>query len=199
MLEPESGRDLLRRPAPLKTGLDRRQQPRARRELGRLRSPGARPRPALGRQRPIPRPLRACGLDLAPDRAAMAPQRPGDLAIALAGAIPRLIRSRSSNDSRCGECATRRRANAACSAIRNTVRTEHPNSSASSPPDRPAPNRAAIRSRSPGRTHRYDPLDPPTRPPIARQHRWCCVDRMNPPPIIGVNVTIVPLEPVPGP
>jgi hypothetical protein len=87
ILEPESGRDLLRRPARPQPGLHRSQQPRRARKLARLGPPRAPLRAPLGRQRPI-RPPPPAAANLAPHRRTMPPQRPRDLAIALTGRDP---------------------------------------------------------------------------------------------------------------
>ena len=83
MIELQPRRDLLRRPAPQQTFLDGGQQPRARRQLGRLGTLGGPLGAALTAQRAIPL-ATAATRDLTADRGAMASQRPGDLAIALA-------------------------------------------------------------------------------------------------------------------
>jgi hypothetical protein len=90
-------------------------------------------------------------------------ERPNARAIARPdspAAIPRLIRSRSENDNRCREHATRRRANHTSSAIRYTVDSEDPNAATIPATRSPARTRAATRSRSPGLNHRYDPRRP---------------------------------------
>src|SRR5437899_3327176 len=87
MVELQSGGDLLRRPAPRKALLDRRHEPRAARQLRRLLRPRETSRHSLGPQRPILAALPAPA-DLAPDRRAMAPECPRDLAVALPPADP---------------------------------------------------------------------------------------------------------------
>ena len=84
--------------------------------------------------------------------------RPNALAIARAdspAAIPREIRSRSSNDNRCGECATRLRDSTASSLIRHADVCGTPNSRTTSTARAPSPNRATITARSDGVNHRY--------------------------------------------
>src|SRR5580704_16349316 len=170
----ESGRDLLRRPAPRQTPLDRRQQPRIASQLPRLRAPGPHRAPTLSRQRPIPPPLPTSPLDLPTNRRAMPPDRPRDLAIGLPRATPTQIRSRSSNVSRNRECSARRLSINASSRTRAIVSREHPNRAANPPIDAPSTNLSAISPRSSGRNHRYNR---PIRPPLTQHENQIVLRR----------------------
>jgi hypothetical protein len=93
--------------------------------------------------------------------------RPNALAIARADsptAIPREIRSRSSNDNRCGECTTRRPINAASCPIRHADECANPNSAITSLTRAPARNRATITRRSDTDNNRYRPRFPANEP-----------------------------------
>src|SRR6185312_1960891 len=87
ILHAQPGRDLLRRPAPLKTLLDHRQQPRTPGRLGWLRPRRQPLGEPLGPQRPIP-PTATAATDLTTDRRAMAPEPPRDHAVAVAATDP---------------------------------------------------------------------------------------------------------------
>ena len=133
---PQSGRYLLRRPTLHKPPLNRRQQPRATRQLPRFRTPA----PLAGdpahphRQIPLTPTTRAIS------RETVDGDRPNPRAIARPdkpAANPRLIRSRSSHDNRYRECNTRRRRNHASSRNLTIVLADTPNTAPTAPTDIP--------------------------------------------------------------
>ena len=159
-LAPQPRGDLLRRAAVHQPPLDLPQQPRMRREFRRLRPPRRLLRVTLALQRPIATPPPAPS-DLPPHRRAMPPNTRAICASLSPTAIPTRIRSRSSNESRCGDCSTRRRITTTSSRNRYIDRDGTSNSAATSLTAAPARNRAKIADRSVGDNHRYFDTTPP--------------------------------------